>query len=269
MTRARTTRRAAARLVGGLSALALLGLGSGETLAAWTDAKSVPGVTVQTGRVDVLVNGADSITGFAGLSQDWWTPGTVRAASLTVRNNGNLPAAYSVGFAGSNSAVHGALERSVVVGGTPSGTGCSGGTPVGGAPLAPGASESICVEVRLKSNAETSVAGRTSDLGITVTGSTTAGHWSDPVPVNGTRIATPAIKAPTIACSAPVLGQVTVSWGEVPGATGYRLYVAGLQVGDDLGSTARSVQIPTPLGLVKMRALFGSGTWESDLSAAC
>lgn len=255
-------RRRVVGSVAGVLGLAVLLLGGQGTMALWSDAKTIEGTTLTTGRVDLAVNGQDVVSGFSALSMTNILPGASRAADLTVANNGNVPTTYSVGFTGDDPSLTPALSKRVTTG-TAAGGSCTGTALTGSPTLVPGATQQLCVEVGLPSGASSTLAGRTTNLGINVTGRTLGGHWPDPVQISGTQVTTQGVAAPIVSCANRVT-DVVLAWESVGGATGYRVFLSGLQVGGDLdaGTTSKVVDGG---GAATVVAKFGD-SWLSDPS---
>lgn len=232
--------------------VALLLTAPGTTRARWSDSEAVPGTTLQAGRLDVALDGSAPLDDLVLL------PGDSTSATLTVRNAGNVPLDYTVTITGTHpdaKDLAGALTSDVRL--------CGGGTP-GATPLAPGATDQVCVDVGLPPTAPESLAGAATDLTVAVHASLRS--WTDAA-VSGTHLATPTLAAPTLSC-AGALGTLTASWDPVPGATGYRIH-SGL-----LGGTVQEVgpgtlsTVLTGTGLIRVQALFGS-SWASAASNEC
>lgn len=180
-----------------LAAIAALAVGT--STAHWTDDVEVSGAAFTSGTLDLVVNDADPYTGATELGISQMVPGNTSAHLLTVKNAGTVPAKYTLtgGLTGAGAALYAAegargLRLTIRLGGTVSGTGsartCTGGTEVhsltaltattttsilGKRPstsLAPGASETLCFEVRFASDAPDSLQGKSADAVFTVTG---------------------------------------------------------------------------------------------------
>lgn len=183
------------RWVGAVGAvvLAVVVVTVGGTWAAWTDSVAVGGTSVTGGTLDVTVDGTNSVT-TSSLSLPAMVPGSTSAQVLTVRNAGTAPLKYAVtasltgGGAGVLSTstsmrltvVKDATRATGVTGAT-----CSGGTPLASAvaltdvagttavplrgPLAPGSSESVCVQLTLALDAPSLLQGVSAGVGLAVT----------------------------------------------------------------------------------------------------
>lgn len=194
--RVRPGRRRARRAHdGGVRALLSLGLvaavGASGTLAYWTDSVTVSGTTLSAGTLDLRVNGSDTVTGFTTMNIATLVPGNTTAAVLTVTNNGTAPLRYSLDAAATNADGKGlgaALTVKITAdaattGSSPSVT-CAGSALAGSGSafaadlvpaasprqLAAGASETLCVQATLPSNAASSLQGATTDVTFTATG---------------------------------------------------------------------------------------------------
>lgn len=172
-----------------LLGLGLVGvLGTTGTFAYWTDDAVVSGATFTSGTIDLQVNNLDSIPAYTTLNLLTMVPGNSVAGVLTVKNNGTAPLKYTAVSTASNGDAKGlgAALTVRVTGGTVTGTSpaatCSGsalagtGATLGGSLvttgrlLAPAATESLCVEVTLPSNAAASLQGATTNVTFTFTG---------------------------------------------------------------------------------------------------
>ncbi|MFL6090587.1 MAG: TasA family protein [Aeromicrobium sp.] len=166
-----------------------LGVGSAGTFAYWTDSSTVTGITFTAGTLDLKVNNLDNVTGYTSLNISNMIPGQSVAAVLTVKNAGNVGFTYTANGTATNvdsKNLRGALVLKVtggsVTGSSPSAT-CSGsaltgsGTSLGATftllgtarSLAASASEPVCVEVSMPSNASSSLQGSTTDVVLTFT----------------------------------------------------------------------------------------------------
>ncbi len=179
---------------------ALLALGvlavalSAGTFAFWNDSASIGGGSFTSATLDLQVNSGDShVTTTLGMTA--MVPGSTSAEVIVVKNAGTAPLKYllQAGLTGADAAAYstsGALRLTVVLNGTRSGTGnsatCTGGTvllpatsltsststPVLGArgPLAASATESLCLQVLLATDAPSTLQGRTASLSLTALG---------------------------------------------------------------------------------------------------
>lgn len=167
----------------------VLVLGTGRTWAHWSDQVTVAGTSLQTGTIDLKVNDADEVTGYATLNLLTMVPGNSTAAVLTVKNSGTAPLKFTATSSGTNADGKGlAAALSVKVtgdtttGGTAPATTCpgaalpGGGTTLGGSllstgrQLAAGASEKVCVQLSLPLSAATSLQGAATSVTLTFTG---------------------------------------------------------------------------------------------------
>jgi predicted ribosomally synthesized peptide with SipW-like signal peptide len=173
-----------------------LGIGSVGTFASWTDDVTVTGTTFTAGTLDLQVNNADTYT-TTSLSMSAMVPGSTSAEILTVKNNGTVPAKYTLtgGLTGANAAdfntaAANGLLLTIRLGGTKSGTTCTGGTAtlVTDLPLtstttttilakrptsaltALGGNEVLCFQVKLADTAPSSLQGKSATATITATG---------------------------------------------------------------------------------------------------
>lgn len=166
----RTTRAILAVGVAG----ALL-LGGHSSLAFWTKSATVSPGTIQSGSIDLKVDGLDGGTAFTTLSLSGMVPGETTAEVFTVKNAGLSPLTYTVDSAATNGDLknlRGVLVVKVTTASTVTGTGHTrtcGGTAVTGSgtafstglvptarTLAPGASETLCVQATLPNAAPVS-----------------------------------------------------------------------------------------------------------------
>lgn len=246
------------RFGAGLALLIVLSVDR-TTLATWSGSAVLPGTSMTTGRLDVNVNGQDAPSAFAALTTATLVPGGSVAGVMTVRNAGNVPLGFTVAVTGTNADGKGlaaALVRTFTTATTSDGTTCGGSTLGATTSLAVGASTPVCVQLALSSSAPVTLAGATSNLTVMVQG-TVRNAWTDDAPAAGSHVGTAQLTAPVISCAGPM----TVKWDAVPGATGYRVYLAGVQVqqlpAGTLTATLGSV------GVVTVRAVFGSASWVS------
>lgn len=267
----RSRRGVAVRWLAGVvvCSVAYLTVAVGGTQANWTTAATIPGTTMSTGRVDLRVDGNNSLTGFAGLDANGLVPGRSVAAVLTVGNQGNVPLDYVVEVTGSNPDGNRLIDAlSITVTGAQQVTAGDGGSTCGGAAitapraLAPAATDKVCVQATLPVGADPKVAA--SSTALTVTARATVGGWSDAAPVTGSLLRTVALTAPTLSCGPVGLGLVTINWTEVPGATQYRIYLGtGLLTTVPAGTLTHV--LTNLIGTVRVQAVFGS-TWVSPMS---
>ncbi|MCL8027371.1 hypothetical protein [Nocardioides bruguierae] len=171
---------------------AALGLGVVATLlvtstqASWTDTVAVGGATITTGTLDLRVDGSDAVASFDDLSLAGLVPGSSTAAVLTLENSGTVPLAWTAASSGTDAPLLGGLVVDVTGATTVTGTGSArtcGGTSLAGVTgslggtlvgtkrqIAAGGSETVCVEVTLPLTAPVSLAGHSTDLTLTFTG---------------------------------------------------------------------------------------------------
>ena len=170
----------------------VVGLGVTGTYAYWTDQVQVTGTTISTGTIDLKVNNQDSVTTFTTMNITTMVPGDSVAGVLTVKNAGTAPLKYYVDAAASNGDSKGlgaALQVKVTGDASTSGSGRSvtcAGAALGGAGttftsnmlgsaasprlLNAGASETICIQASLPTNASTSLQGATTNVTFTFSG---------------------------------------------------------------------------------------------------
>lgn len=148
-------------------------------------------VSTDLGKVDLKVNGDDVAATLEDMSVANMIPGQATAGVLTIANAGTTPARYSLNALATGTddgarAFASALVIRVTTDGHTSALGrsetCSGKTLPGSEPrlatkllgptrrLAPGDSETICIEARLPETAPSSLQGMFSDITFEVTG---------------------------------------------------------------------------------------------------
>ncbi len=121
----RVVRSARVRAV--LSTGIVLGLGTVGTLAAWSASTTTTSGTFTTGTVDLWLNDVNA-TQAAPLTVPLGSallPGRSAAVRITVQNRGDVPATYTTRVRGVGTAGT-AVQLTVVVGGTISGSTCAG-----------------------------------------------------------------------------------------------------------------------------------------------
>lgn len=170
-----------------LGLAALLALAAPGTYAHWTDEVTVSGATFTSGTLDLRVDNSDGpVTGYTTMNLSAMVPGNSTAGVLTIRNNGTAPLKYTAVTAATNldtKNLAGALTVKVTGGnavtGTSPATTCAGtaltgtGSTLGGAlvttkrTLQPGTTETLCVQVTLPTNANTTLQGATTDVTFT------------------------------------------------------------------------------------------------------
>lgn len=178
-------------LRGALACGITLGLGSVSTLAAWSTGDSHSPGTVNSGQLDVVVNGnltqltnLDGTRSEAAWQIDDLMPGEVVPLTLTVSNTGAGTMPLDLRFGGYMTDLSSVVSLSIYEGGSPAGTvalasptkyrqvGCSGGTLIAsGAPgssaaspnnylstkrqIAVGASVTYCIQLTMSDSAAT------------------------------------------------------------------------------------------------------------------
>ena len=249
--------------------LALVVLGVDKTTGAyWTAGDAIPGTELQTGRLDLKVEGLDAVSNYAALDVAGLLPGMSKASILTISNAGDVPLDYTVAVTGANAGAKNLLAElttTVTDADTTAGITCEGTPVTGSVTLAPGASKKVCVEVLLPLAAPDSVAGAAVDLTIDVK-STVRNAWTDEANVTGTHLATVALTAPTVSCAPAGLG-VKLSWPAVPGAIDYQ--VRSGPVGDLVNTLTGGAlsAVLTGTGIATVEAVF-PGDWVSEESPA-
>jgi predicted ribosomally synthesized peptide with SipW-like signal peptide len=166
----------------------VVGVGATGTFAAWTDSVTVTGTSISTGTIDLKVNGSDSVVGYSTMNISNMVPGNTTAGVLTVRNGGTAPLRYYLDASATGS-LGAALVAKVTGDGTTSGTSpfvnCAGtalgssgvafgpsllGSSSSQRQLAPGASETLCIQASLPTNASTTLQGATTSITFTFQG---------------------------------------------------------------------------------------------------
>lgn len=168
---------------------AVLAVGVTGTYASWTDSVPVSGISMSTGKLDLKVNGQDSLSTYAGLSMSNMVPGNSAAAVLTVSNSGTVPLTYfatatASGTLGPALAVKVTGDATTATPGstaTCAGQALSGsGTTFTGAlvgsssaprSLAGSTSETLCIQATLPATADNSLQGQTTSVTLTFTAS--------------------------------------------------------------------------------------------------
>ena len=165
----------------------VLGLGSVGTLAYWTDDATASGATFTSGTIDLLVGGDETDAfDFSAMGVTNMVPGSTEAQTITVNNNGSAPFKYTVTSAATNAGapnLPGALTWRITTG-TASGADlsrvCSGavvntGTGINGSLTSTGrqvlttATETLCFEVTLPTDAPSALQGATTTATLTFT----------------------------------------------------------------------------------------------------
>ncbi len=163
-----------------LLGLVLVGsVGTTGTWAYWTDEASVTGTSITAGTIDLKVNAADSVTGYAALNLSAMVPGSTSAAVLSVGNSGTAPVRYTGASTASNpdgKNLAGALQVKVTADTAVTGSGssatCAGpavtgsGTTLNAAllparTLTAGSTAKVCVQVTLPGSAASALQGGT------------------------------------------------------------------------------------------------------------
>lgn len=190
--RALASRRGRAVLALGLAC----SVGAVGTMAAWTDAAPVTGVTIKSGTMNLQVSKTaggtfvESISDYTALSATGMFPGNSTAGLISVKNAGSGAITYTLTGAaadqGTPAGLGAQLTAKVTTATAVTGSGLSstcGGTtlsqgPVNGSllpaarPLAVNAVETLCIQITLNDAAPASLQNATSNLSFTFTGST-------------------------------------------------------------------------------------------------
>jgi predicted ribosomally synthesized peptide with SipW-like signal peptide len=168
----------------------VVGVGATGTFAAWSDTATVQGTSITAGTIDLKLNGAnDNVTGYTTMNISNMVPGNTTAGVITVKNNGTAPLKYYLdASAGGPNALFSALQAKVT--GDAATTGSSPSVVCPGAALASssstfgsgllsaasprllaaGATENICIQATLPSNAASTLQGVTANITFTFTG---------------------------------------------------------------------------------------------------
>jgi predicted ribosomally synthesized peptide with SipW-like signal peptide len=151
----------------------VLALGAAPAWAYWQSQQSVPSSSFTLGRLDLQVNGQDAVTTFTALNTGAIMPGQSVAGVLTVKNNGSIPLSYYAQAQASTALGKAFVVKvtgdSAVSGAYPTAT-CPGsalpnsatsfqtsaaqllGTNAARRQLAPGASETVCVQATVSTS---------------------------------------------------------------------------------------------------------------------
>ena len=115
----------------------LVGSGAVATSAYWSNAKTVPGVALKAGVINIdlasNVKVKPETYAWTALSGNIATAGGSQAQVLKVANNstGALKFSYTISATATNNTLGNALKVTVLKGGTVSGSTCTGGSAVG------------------------------------------------------------------------------------------------------------------------------------------
>ncbi|MBI2244160.1 MAG: hypothetical protein HYU55_09545, partial [Nocardioides sp.] len=114
--------------------------GSEVTSAGWTDATSIPGTSMSSGRLDLRVDGQDAVGDYAPLDLPRLVPGQAAATVLTVGNQGNVGLGWTATTSGTNAGngLLAALRLLVTDATSTDGTSCGGTALPGSATTAGG-----------------------------------------------------------------------------------------------------------------------------------
>lgn len=262
--------RARARIAALAGVVAVLLVAGPTTGARWAASRTIAGTDIHTGRLDLTVDGQQALSGYAALDLSDLVPGGSAAGILTVGNAGTVPLEYAVSLDGTDADGKGlaaALATTVTDADTTGGATCGGTALAASTTLAAGATDRICVEVRLPGSAPASLAGALTHLTIMLSGDVNDG-WTDAVPVTGSTVATAAPTPPTLSCGALGLASATLGWNAVPGATGYRVESGALLGGGalDVPADTLSTTFTGVAGTATVRAIFGTTAWLSPPS---
>jgi predicted ribosomally synthesized peptide with SipW-like signal peptide len=187
--RRRRSRLASVRLRAALGLGVLLSLGVAGTHAYWTDQVSVVGATFSTGTIDLKVNNLDAAVDFSTINLAGMVPGNTTAGVLTVKNAGSAALKYIATSTATNAdgkglgaalvvkvtadaATTGAAPAKTCAGSALAGTGTSLSSSVvsTGRLLAPGATETLCVQVTLPATAPSALQAATTTATLTFSG---------------------------------------------------------------------------------------------------
>lgn len=167
----------------------VLGAGVVGTHAYWTDSVTVVGATFSTGTIDLKVNNLDANVDFSTINLAGMVPGNSTAGVLTVKNAGTAPLKYTATSTATNAdgkglaaaltvkvtgdaTTTGAAPAKTCAGSALAGTGTalSGSVVSTGRLLAPGASETLCVQVTLPATAPSALQAATTTATLTFSG---------------------------------------------------------------------------------------------------
>lgn len=173
--------RRPSRVLGVVTAVTAAGLAGASVAAYWAADAAVPGVAVQSGTLDLTLDGqllgADGVRTLPELALPDAIPGESVARTVTVGNAGNVALVWRA-TVGATGGLAPYLTITTALGGTAQNTGtaaqgtrrgnCQGGTPTVPADrtLAAGASEVWCLVVELAADAPSSAQGTTADISI-------------------------------------------------------------------------------------------------------
>lgn len=184
---ARARRRPPVKTV--LVAALLLGAGSTGTYAYWSDQVTVGGTTITSGTIDLTVDGLDAVTATTKLDMTAMVPGNSVAAVFAVQNAGTAPLEYHLDSAASNADGLGLgsefavrVTDGSVIGSQPT-QACDGTVlatstgftidllpPASARTVPASGSDSICIEATLPSGTPVALAGATTNVTLTFTG---------------------------------------------------------------------------------------------------
>lgn len=159
------------------------GFGAVSTLAAWTsEATATATMSAGTVALGIGAPGASSAATYAlPITGTNWYPGLSRAGAIAVKNTGSLDVPYLLSGAFAASELGTAMAVRVTDGTVTNGATCVGGTVVltkaaganfgTAAPtqLAAGASQNLCVEYSLPTNAVNTLQGKSATITLTFT----------------------------------------------------------------------------------------------------
>ena len=168
----------------------VVGLGATGTFAAWTDSVQITGTTITSGTIELKVNNArPTSTAPSSMSLGNMVPGNSTAGIYTISNTGTAPLKYWIDAAATNTLGTTLVAKvtnatstsgsspSITCGGTEIATSNAGkfaasllGTSTTGRTLLPGSTETLCIQATLPTGASQTLAGTTSNVTFTVTG---------------------------------------------------------------------------------------------------
>jgi predicted ribosomally synthesized peptide with SipW-like signal peptide len=158
---------ASASAIAGASVVAVIA--AGGTYALWSDARAVPGATIQAGTLGLTVNGVSSYA-LSGAAWSKLLPGDVVSQQVTLKNTGNVPGTITAGTHGSFAPLLVHIKKGTcgaAIGGTSSTV-----SPTNLGILAAGEASVVCIQVTMPSTAAASVQGAAQSFSVDFTSTT-------------------------------------------------------------------------------------------------
>lgn len=160
----------------------ILGLGAVGTMAAWSDTATATTGMFSTSSIQMKVDGKRPTSSFTKLNKTSMLPGNSTAGDIKVENTGTIDYKWAVSASGSGSSeLVGKLTVSLHESGVNNGSTCTGPligtaqslstspTLVSGRALAAGASDTVCIQVKVASDAGKDQQFKIADLGFNFT----------------------------------------------------------------------------------------------------